>query len=229
MVLGVAMSGAEDDAPATGAAIAHERQRLSDAFALHLSAVHPRSAAALVGGVTYGLVPLTGTGGDAEERGVRVARDFLDRVGDRLRPVVGVGPAAVDLAGLAHSRACTDRALRVLREGRGQRRVARLEDIQVESLMLEMRDLAAARGDRPTGSLARLIEYDEQHRGSLVATLQAWLDAFGDVSAASELLFLHPNTFRYRLRRLAEVGEIDLTDPEQRFVAMLQLRVLGSH
>ena len=28
------------------------------------------------------------------------------------------------------------------------------------------------------------------------------------------------------LRRVAEVGEIDLTDPEARFVAMLQLRVL---
>lgn len=38
--------------------------------------------------------------------------------------------------------------------------------------------------------------------------------------------FLRPNTFRYRLRRVAEVGEINLTDPEQRFVAMLQLRVL---
>ena len=38
---------------------------------------------------------------------------------------------------------------------------------------------------------------------------------------------MHPNTFRYRLRRVAEVGEIDLGDPEQRFAAMLQLRVLG--
>ena len=122
---------------------------------------------------------------------------------------------------------CTDRALRVLREGRGERRVARLEDIQVEALMLELRDLVAARGDRPTGSLARLIEYDGKHQTNLVETLQAWLDAFGDVTAASEALFVHPNTFRYRLRRLAEVGEIDLADPEQRFVAMLQLRVLG--
>ena len=47
------------------------------------------------------------------------------------------------------------------------------------------------------------------------------------MSAAAKALFLHPNTFRYRLRRVAEVGEINLADPEQRFVAMLQLRVLG--
>ncbi len=227
MVLGVAVSEPDEVSTATGADAARERQRLSDAFAVHLSAVHPGSAAALVGGITYGLVPLPGAGGDGEERAVRIAHDFLDRVGDRMRPVVGVGPVSADLAGLAHARACTDRALRVLREGRGERRVARLDDIQVEALILELRDLVAARGDRPTGSLARLIEYDRKHQSNLVETLQAWLDAFGDVTAASQALFLHPNTFRYRLRRLAEVGEINLGDPEQRFVAMLQLRVLG--
>jgi DNA-binding PucR family transcriptional regulator len=227
MVLGVAMSEADEVSTATGAAVAHERQRLSDAFALHVSAAHPRSAAALVGGVTYGLVPLEGTGDDGEERAVRIAHDFLDRIGDRMRAVVGVGPVARDLAGLAHARACTDRALRVLREGRGERQVARLDDIQVEGLMLELRDMVAARGDRPTGTLARLIEYDRRHDGKLVETLQAWFDAFGDVTAASEALFVHPNTFRYRLRRLTKVGEINLADPEQRFAAMIQLRVLA--
>ena len=226
LVLAVAMSAADDEASAEGAPVAHERQRLSDAFALHLGAVHPRSAAALVGGVTYGLVPVPGGVEDGEERAVRIAHDFLDRVGERLHPVLGIGPVAHDLAGLVHARTSTDRALRVLRRGRGGRRVARLADIQVEALMLELRDLAAARGDRPTGSLARLIDYDRRHRSFLVDTLRAWLDAFGDVTAAAAALYVHPNTFRYRLRRVAEVGEIDLTDPEARFVAMLQLRVL---
>lgn len=226
LVLGVAVSDADDEG-GDGAAAAHERQRLSDAFAMHLGAVHPRSAAALVGGVSYGLVPLTGSPEDGEERAVRIAHDFLDRVGDRHRPVLGIGPVAHDLAGLAFSRACTDRALRVLRGGRGERRVARLSDIQVEALMLELRDMVAARGDKPTGSLAKLMEYDRQHNSFLVQTLQAWLDAFGDVISASEALYVHPNTFRYRLRRVAEVGEINLADPEARFVAMLQLRVLA--
>ena len=204
----------------------HRGQRISDAFALHLSAVHPRSAAALVGGVTYGLVPVTGPADEGEERAVRIAHDFLDRVGERMRPVVAIGPVARDLAGLAAARASTDRTLRVLRVGRGDRRVARLGDIQVEALMLELRDMVAARGDKPTGALARLLEYDRRHQSNLVETLAAWLDAFGDVTRAADSLYVHPNTFRYRLRRLAEVGEIDLDDPDQRFVAMLQLRVL---
>jgi DNA-binding PucR family transcriptional regulator len=44
--------------------------------------------------------------------------------------------------------------------------------------------------------------------------------------AAAEGLFVHPNTFRYRLRRVAEVGGMDLDDPDVRYGALLQLRLL---
>ena len=216
-----------------------ERARLADGLAMHLSAIHPRCAAALVGDVAYGLIPVVSSGSpgtdgaaadsvEGEQRAVRIATDFLDRVGDRSRPVIGIGQVAFDAAGLPAARACADRALRVLRadaEDSG-RRVARLADVHAEALLMELRDLAAAHGDRPTGPVARLSAYDAEHGTNLVETLRAWLDAFGDVAAASAAMFVHPNTFRYRLRRLTEVSGIDLADPEQRFAAMLQLRAV---
>ena len=206
--------------------LATERQRLSDGLAMHLSAVNPRCATALLGDIAYGLIPVTRTTGEGEIRAVRIAADFLERVGDRIPAAVGVGPVAHDVAGLADSRRSADRALRVLRTGRGTaHRVARLADVHVESLVLELQDLVTARGDQPTGSAARLYAYDQRHQTNLVATLQAWLDAFGDVTVASAAMFVHPNTFRYRLRRVAEVGGIDLNDPEARFATMLQLRL----
>ncbi|MEO3927753.1 helix-turn-helix domain-containing protein [Micromonosporaceae bacterium B7E4] len=228
VVLGLAViSTAPERSVGEDASLATERQRTSDALAMHLSVVHPRCAAALVGDVAYGLVPISRDGdGDGEQRAVRIASDFLDRVGDRVRAVVGVGHVAQDAAGMAAARASADRALRVLRAGHGQR-VARLADVQVEALVLELRDLVAARGDRPSGPVARLLAYDEKHHTDLVETLRAWLDAFGDVIAAAAAMYVHPNTFRYRLRRLAAVGGIDLTDPEARFAAMLQLRIIS--
>jgi hypothetical protein len=212
---------------AVDASLTTERQRLSDGLAMHLSAVHPRCAVALVGDVVYGLVPVAREA-DGEQRAVRIATDFLDRIGDRVRAVIGIGPVALDTGGLAEARASADRALRVLREGGGSGlRVARLADVHVQALVLEVRDLVAARGDRPTGPVARLIAYDEQHNTKMVETLRAWLDAFGDVIAAAAAVYVHPNTFRYRLRRLAEVGGIDLADPEARFAAMVQLRIVS--
>ena len=221
LVLGVALHERRRDAGS--AAVVHDRQRLADAFALHLAAIHPRSAAAAIGDVVYGLLPMNGK---AEPRAERTLQDFLDRVGDRLPALAAVGPRALNLAGVAHSRSCVDRVLRVLREGRVQRRIGSLDELQGEALVIELRDLAATRGDKPTGALARLIDYDHRHHANLVETLRAWLDAFGDVAAAAESVFVHQNTFRYRLRRVAEVGGIDLTDPDQRFAVMLQLRVV---
>ncbi|MGH3296959.1 MAG: PucR family transcriptional regulator [Trebonia sp.] len=232
-----------------------ERARVADALAMHLSAIHPRCAAAPVGDVAYGLIPVVpsgaggaaganagtgaaegGDGPDGELRAVRIANGFLDRVGDRSRPVIGIGQVAFDAAGLPGARACADRVLRVLRfaaahgtgagtESKGLR-VARLADVHAEALLMELRDLAAAHGDRLTGPVARLSAYDTEHGTNLVETLRAWLDAFGDVTAASAAMFVHANTFRYRLRRLTEVSGIDLTDQEQRFAAMLQLRAV---
>lgn len=209
------------------AGLATERQRLSDGLAMHLSAVHPRCATALVGDVVYGLVPVA-CDENGEQRPVQIARDFLDRVGDRVRAVIGISSVAHDASGLADARASADRALRVLRAGNSRRhRVASLADVHVEALVLELRDLVAAHGDRPTGPTARLFAYDREHNANLVETLRAWLDAFGDVMAASAAMYVHPNTFRYRLRRLSEIGGIDLTDPEARFAAMVQLRVVS--
>ncbi|WBQ07520.1 PucR family transcriptional regulator [Kribbella sp. CA-293567] len=215
------------DTLAGEAGLATERQRLADAFAMHLGAVHPRSAAALVGDIAYGLVPVRADRSDGEEIAVRIAKDFLDRIGDRVSATIGVGPVVQETARLPHARAGADRALRVLRTGRGSQRIARLADVHVESLLLELRDLIEARGDQPTGPIARLISYDREHNSNLVETLRAWLDAFGDVIAAAGAVYVHPNTFRYRLRRLAEVGALDLDDPEARFAAMLQLRVVN--
>jgi hypothetical protein len=206
------------------AGLATERQRLADAFAMHLGAVHPRSAAALVGDVAYALLPVRADREDGEERAVRIAKDFLDRIGDRVTATVGVGPVVRETARLPHARAGADRALRVLRTG--TQRVARLADVHVETLLLELRDLIEARGDQPTGPIARLVAYDRAHNTNLVETLRAWLDAFGDVIAAAATVYVHPNTFRYRLRRLGEVADLDLADPDTRFAAMLQLRVV---
>ena len=105
-----------------------ERQRLSDAFSMHVSACHPRSATALVADTTYGLVPVGRGEGHrddrAEERALAIGSDFLERLGKKVYAVVGIAPVAQDVVGLAHSRRAADRAVRALRERRPRRRRA---------------------------------------------------------------------------------------------------------
>lgn len=202
-----------------------QRQRLSDAIAMHLAAVQPRSCVALLGDTIYGLLPTHGTAGEADA--LRLARDFLSRIGGQNVVYVGIGSVASSVADLASGRMAADRALRVLREQAGPAsRAVLLEEVHVDALLLELRDHVAARGERASGPIARLAEHDLAQQSDLVETLRTWLDTMGDISAAAEILHIHPNTFRYRLRRLSEIADLDLTDPEARFAAMLQLRVI---
>lgn len=199
-----------------------DRERLADALALNLSAVQRGAAVALVGDTVYGILPVADHA--AEERSVRLAEDFLQRVDTRLPALIGIGQPAESVAEIARSRTQARRVLRVLTERPGRRKVGSLAEVETESLLLELRDLRSSRGDVLRGVLALLDDYDARNDAQLVTTLAAWLDSFGDVKSAAAACFVHPNTFRYRLRRVVEVGGIDLSDPEERFAAMLELR-----
>jgi DNA-binding PucR family transcriptional regulator len=126
---------------------------------------------------------------------------------------------------VAQSRREADRALRVLHTDRRDRRIARFADVQVESLLLRLADLVAEDGELHLGPLAALVEYDARHDIGFVDTLLAYLDAFGNVGEAAAAVHLHPNSFRYRLRRVCEISGIDLDDPDARLAVMLQLRL----
>ncbi|NNH71289.1 PucR family transcriptional regulator [Nocardia uniformis] len=220
-------SGDPADPPSVAAhgKLAAERERLTDALTIHLTAAFPTAAAALLGDVAYAIVPLPDPA--ADDRAAQVADDFLQRIGDRVRLSIGAGTVTQDVAGLGHSRAAADRALRVALTNTASGRVVRIADVQAEALLLELRDLMRVRGETPAGPIARLLKYDAAQGSSLVDSLRAWLDAFGDVTAAAAAVYIHPNTFRYRLRRIEEIGRIDLTDPDARFTAMLQLRLIA--
>ncbi|MDN3353653.1 helix-turn-helix domain-containing protein [Actinomadura sp. DC4] len=228
VVLALALPEEADASSAHQADRVAERQRLGDSLAMHLTAAHPGSAAALVGNVAYGIVPV-GRSRDGAERGTaRLAAEFLDRTRSWApSAAAGIGTVTPDASGLSRSRDGADRALRVALSNRTGRRVACIGDVGFDALLIELADLIAKRGDPLAGPVARLLAYDEKHRSRLVETMRAWLDAFGDVIAAAQAVNVHPNTFRYRLRRLAEVGELDLGDPDTRLTVMLQLRLMA--
>jgi DNA-binding PucR family transcriptional regulator len=104
--------------------------------------------------------------------------------------------------------------------------VATFDDVATRVLVSEVLDFMAGDPRVRDRRLAGLVAEDERRGTELAASLLAWLDAFGDVRAAGEAMRIHPNTVRYRVRRAAEVAGLDLTDPDQRLVAALQLRLV---
>jgi GAF domain-containing protein len=64
--------------------------------------------------------------------------------------------------------------------------------------------------DATVDAISRIADYDRQRGASLLVTLEEFLRRRGSISATSEALYVHPNTLRQRLRRIAELTGLDL-------------------
>lgn len=71
--------------------------------------------------------------------------------------------------------------------------------------------------------LEALRREDAEHGSDYMQTLRVYLASFGDARAAAAALQLHVTTLRYRLKRIAELSGIDLTEPTERLLCELLL------
>ncbi|CRK83600.1 PucR family transcriptional regulator [Neobacillus massiliamazoniensis] len=74
-------------------------------------------------------------------------------------------------------------------------------------------------------TLKNLHEYDKKHNSNLVETLEVFLNKDTNINDAAKELNIHANTLNYRLKRIAEVGEVDLKDPSQKMLLFLDLKL----
>ncbi|PRW63218.1 PucR family transcriptional regulator [Actinopolyspora mortivallis] len=174
------------------------------------------------GGVLYAVVPdRTGPGGWPALREALLAH-IHELVPESSRPLVAAG-TAVAVAELPTSRGGADEVLGLLRAGLVDREVAVYEDLWHPLVLTRMAGASADAGIGELGPLGVLREHDRNHGTEYLNTLYSWLRRPGDPRTASRELRVHPNTFRYRMKRLNELVEVDLDDPEVRAALLVQL------
>jgi DNA-binding PucR family transcriptional regulator len=166
----------------------------------------------------------------ADDRLEAMAQEILGDRGDTFPAgtVAGVGSVVDGLVEATRSLDEARRVAAVLDAASGASRVASIERVRSHAIVERIAEIAAAEPGLLKGPLEKLYERDREGRGHYADTLRAFLDHFGDVTAASASLDVHPNTFRYRMRRLLEISGLDLDDPVERMVAHLQLRIRDS-
>jgi DNA-binding PucR family transcriptional regulator len=133
-------------------------------------------------------------------------------------PVI-IGPVAADLAG-AH-RSARD-ALAGLRAAPGWPAAPR--PVPAAGLLPER----ALAGDTNAHAqlVAGVVEPLTEAGGELIRTLAHYLEGGGALEACARALFVHPNTVRYRLRRVSEVTGYNPTDPRDALTLRVAL-ILG--
>lgn len=201
-------------------------QRLRDMLALHLGALDRRSCCVDFGGVLYALVPAHGRD-HTTSAPKRMARDFLSRTRMRERVSIAVSGRASGLSAIPAARTEADEVLRVL-AATHPLDVADLDDVRLPVLLLRMKEAVEDPRLLIGPQLRDLVTYDHEHGTAYLQTLSAYLDAFGDVTAAADRIHVHKNSLRYRIRRMRELFGLDLDDSDARLSVTLQLRFLDA-
>jgi PucR C-terminal helix-turn-helix domain/GGDEF-like domain len=196
--------------------------QLANLIAFYCETFHRQAACAHMANAVYALLPVDAQG--RSERLRSLAKSVAETTEGRLGfvPRVGIG-SVVSLRHAAESRHEADRTLQVLHARPELGPIATIDEVRAQAILLELKEVAADTS-LPKGPLQGLLEQDASRGTFLVPTLRAYLDAFGDIPAAAARLNVHPNTFRYRLRKALQL--VDLSDPDRRLVVEVQLRLM---
>jgi len=137
---------------------------------------------------------------------------------------VGVGRSKPGIAGVRASYREAEQALTMGVRLFGGARTVSFADLGLYRLLFALQGQAELReffDDR----MRLLADYDARTGAGLVKTLDAFFRCHGSPTEIASLLHLHRNTVLYRLRRIEEIGGLQLDDPETRLALHLCLKV----
>ncbi|UQX10361.1 PucR family transcriptional regulator [Candidatus Mycobacterium methanotrophicum] len=195
--------------------------RLADVLALSASAFRADAQVASRGSRVYVLLPHTAKRSSLTSwiRGIISA--LRRELGLQLRAVVAA--PVTGLAGLAAVRAEVDRVLdSAERHPDSFAAVTSLAEARSTVLLDEIVTMVAA-DQRLVDPRVRDLQVRDPE---LAQTLGVYLDSFGEVAAAAQQLNVHPNTVRYRVRRVEKLLSTSLANPEVRLLLSLGLRAI---
>jgi DNA-binding PucR family transcriptional regulator len=188
-------------------------------IALSASAFRADAQVAASGEQVYALLPKIGAPSSVNSWVRGVVASLGRELGLAVRAVIAA--PLTGLAAIPAARVEIDRVFDSARRHPGA--IADVTSLDEARTTVLLDEIVARVADRPQLVDPRVRWLREQDP-MLAETLHAYLDGFGDIAAVAQRLHVHPNTVRYRVRRIEKVLSTSLDDPEDRLVLALGLR-----
>jgi hypothetical protein len=228
-------AGVRGEAWADGAALQALRSHLLDELATRIEQVVPDAVAVIRPDEVVALAPEPPARGGRPGHPTiaeRLAREFEHadsvpagsaRVGDGV--AVGVSSRCHSLVDLGRSYRQTRLAIELVQRLGRSGRVVDCDQLGAYRLLLQLGEVDELRSFA-NEVLGPLLTHDRNHKAELLRTLAAFLDHHGRALPAARALYVHVNTVSYRLRRIEALSGLDLSDPDDRLVAHVALKIV---
>ncbi|MEW6082915.1 MAG: PucR family transcriptional regulator ligand-binding domain-containing protein [Bacillota bacterium] len=158
------------------------------------------------------------------------SRTTAERISAELKVALPSLTVSIGIGGVCEEFACLPRSYRQAREALALgRRVLGYGCITDHESLGAYRLLAMLKGSEEIRHFCEqvlydLMRYDEANGTNLCGTLEAYMDAGENITAAAQGLYVHRSTLKYRLKRVQEVLREDPFCPENRFKFFLALK-----
>lgn len=142
----------------------------------------------------------------------------------RLRVFAGLGGGCQQPAELPRGLGQARQALLAARSFPERLGLCCFEELGVLELLVAIPDRSLL--DRFVNTtLGPLLQHDQGHHAALTQTLEAWMQANGNLVAAAQDLGVHRNTLNYRLQQIKTLTGLDLDDAQHRLNIAVALMI----
>jgi len=76
-------------------------------------------------------------------------------------------------------------------------------------------------------TIESLCKYDEQKDGELIETLKMYFECGGNLKKVSERMYIHYNTILYRIHKIQQITNLDLSNPNDRLNLEVSLKIMS--
>lgn len=105
------------------------------------------------------------------------------------------------------------------------KKVYHINDLGVLRLLIQIH--REVLNDFSNDYLSLLNESDEDHGTEYLKTLKAYIQHKGVINDVSDVLYIHPNTLRNRIKKIEDMTGIDLQDPEEFMNLIIAVNILS--
>ncbi|WP_249175355.1 PucR family transcriptional regulator [Clostridium tyrobutyricum] len=151
---------------------------------------------------------------EMEKKINNIAEEIIKNIHSRIKGLkisIGIGTCCSNLEKFKESIDNAKKALKILKVTKDKSCICNYNDIGIYRLLFEI-DNRQEMKKFYFEVLGKLVEYDKKNTTKLVNTLNEYIKQNCNLIKTSNMLFIHKNTLKYRIKRIEEILECDLKD-----------------